>query len=757
MVEVRTSEAFGKAQPARSWRQWSRILDSWIEEIEFERLSLLAKVAKKLVVNPLANRLPVSWWKDWLGEGSSDLAQANWDNPGGWRSMVISYKGKPEKLWDRLLINGGAIPMALRNRRKLAGRLIAGLIDNSDQEPVHVLCLGAGPGMITADALAMAKRSADATLVDISSDAFEFGRQHAAEMNLRDRMTFIEGDVRDVAPQIDKRVSIVKTIGIFEYISDEEIVNIAQALRRVMPVGSTIVFNSISLRHGTDPFFRRVFGLHMNHRSPEQIQGLLAPAGFERFEVFPEPLGVYSVVVGHMGRKSLHTDPAGQVSQIAMPDISVPWGDEEMDISIPADWKLLPPAEVNAQAAPADWRERIAGALAAPLAGASLSERLGALGKGRVCLVVEDLTRHSPLADILEVVMAEIRRANIPDSQVDIVMAGGMHPHISDAEARDKLGPAVDDIPWRMNPWDDRAKYVEVGQVGAVRAMIDRDVIAADLRILISSVSPHLQAGFGGGYKMFFPGCGELASIRGLHRTGIRRRGQGQLVGVHANSMRAVIDRVGMLIDARHGETFSLQYLLDGDDLPVCPTAGEPLAVHRRLARTCGEVCGFDQQDQADILIANAHPRDHDLWQCFKCIPNTCWAARPGGVVICLARCPSGLNEMKSMSWPLSPAATRRLVRAIGPATISSIMDPLVRRLAGDSQWFLLLATQILARNHLLMVSPKLVADGLQFPGIGLYATVDQALAEAGRLLGGGPQRVTVCPDGGASFPRTHG
>ena len=263
----------------------------------------MAKLAKKVVLNPLANRLPASWWKKWLGNGNSELAQANWSNPGGWRSMVISYQGKPEKLWDRLLVNGGTIPMALRNRRKLAGGLIAGLIDQADHEPVHLLCLGAGPGMITADALAMAKRRADATLVDISSDAFDFGRRHAAEMGLRDRMTFIQGDVRDVAPQIDQRVSIVKTIGIFEYITDEEIGGIAQALRRVMPAGSAIVFNSISLRHGTDRFFRQVFGLHMIHRSPRQLQELLAPAGFDKFDIFPEPLGVYHVVVGRMGSK----------------------------------------------------------------------------------------------------------------------------------------------------------------------------------------------------------------------------------------------------------------------------------------------------------------------------------------------------------------------------------------------------------------------------------------------------------------------
>lgn len=439
------------------------------------------------------------------------------------------------------------------------------------------------------------------------------------------------------------------------------------------------------------------------------------------------------------------------------PDISVPWGDDEMKISIPPDWTLLPTAESKLRPAPADWRQRLTAAIQQPQAGPTLRELLGTARNGRVCLVVEDLTRHSPLADILEIVLKEIRQAGIADGQMEIVMAGGMHPAISDDQARVKLGPAVGDIPWRMNPWHDRSSYVEVGRAGAVRVLIDRGVAEADVRILIASVSPHLQAGFGGGYKMFFPGCGELASIRALHRTGIQRRGQGQLVGVEANPMRAVIDRAGRLIDARHGATFSVQYLLDGKDLPVYPMAGEPLAVHRRLARTCGEVCGFTQETPADVLITNAHPRDLDLWQCFKCIPNTCWAARPGGVVICLARCPSGVNEMKSMAWPLSPRWTRRIVRAIGPATICGILNPLVKRLAGDSQWFILLATQLLARNPILMVSPKLVADGVHFPGIGLYATVEQAIAEAGELLGGGAHSVAVCPAGGASFPRIPG
>jgi cyclopropane fatty-acyl-phospholipid synthase-like methyltransferase len=104
---------------------------------------------------------------------------------------------------------------------------------------------------------------------------------------------------------------VVKTIGIFEYITDEQIRDIAEALRKVMPPGAAIVFNSISDRHGTDRFFRRVFGLNMIHRTPEQLQDLLAPSGFGEFVARPEPLGVYHVVVGRMGEASQGDTPAG--------------------------------------------------------------------------------------------------------------------------------------------------------------------------------------------------------------------------------------------------------------------------------------------------------------------------------------------------------------------------------------------------------------------------------------------------------------
>ncbi len=441
-------------------------------------------------------------------------------------------------------------------------------------------------------------------------------------------------------------------------------------------------------------------------------------------------------------------------------DIKVPWGDGELAFAIPDDWTLLQMAEPEHKVASADWPDRLANSLDKPVAGESLAKLLAdvAAAGGKVCVVVEDITRHSPLPEILPLLLREFKYSGITDSQVVFMMAGGMHPAISRRQMAEKLGGEIlERFDVRFNPWHDESQYVCVGTINGKDVRIARDVAMSDLRIVVSSVSAHLQAGFGGGYKMFYPGCSEIWSIRALHKTGVNRYGIRQMVGTvpPRNKMRQVIDAAGRLTDAYHGRTFMVQYLLDDNDLPSAIACGDPLPVHEMLTKqsavSCGVVCGT----QADILITNSHPRDHDLWQCFKAIPNTCWAARPGGVVICLARCPEGLNEMKTLNWPLSPLWTRRIIRWIGAGNIAQMVDRMVTRIAGDSSWFLRLATQILQRNPIYMVSPSLMERSEGFPGIALFGTVEEALDSARRLLGGGPQRVAVYPWGGASYPIT--
>lgn len=437
-----------------------------------------------------------------------------------------------------------------------------------------------------------------------------------------------------------------------------------------------------------------------------------------------------------------------------MSELSVPWDDKNLTIPLPGNWHLAQVASPRLREAPRDWPDRLAAVLNQPDTGPPLDRLLGQCSNGRIAIVVEDLTRTSPLDEILSVLMREIRHAGIENDRLEIFFATGMHPPLTDAETDRKLGDACKGIRRMSNPWRDERRYTRLGRAGKVDIRVADTVASADLRIIVSSVSPHMQAGFGGGYKMILPGCASLETIRGLQRQGVDRRLK-QLVGLPAeeNPMRGVIDAGGRMMDEAYGTSFAVQYLLDENDLPSCIAAGEVIPTQRMLAKQCAVECGVLVQSRADVLITNAYPHDFDLWQSFKCIANTLWALRPGGVLIVTTPCEAGLHGMEVPNWPVSPAWTRCGVRLLGADALSSLLMRVAPQLAGDAAFFVRLALRTLHRNPILMVSPKLASRQVRFPGIELFGDIADATARADEILGRRPQQVVVFPAGGVTYP----
>ena len=90
-----------------------------------------------------------------------------------------------------------------------------------------------------------------------------------------------------------------------------------------------------------------------------------------------------------------------------------------------------------------------------------------------------------------------------------------------------------------------------------------RPVAEADLRILIGSVLPHLQAGFGGGYKLIFPGTSHRTTLGALHGQGLEGRSDAAgLLGCDAagNPMRRAIHAAA----ERLGPCWSISHLIGG-------------------------------------------------------------------------------------------------------------------------------------------------------------------------------------------------
>jgi hypothetical protein len=269
-----------------------------VDDLDFERVGPVRRALKRTLIHPFGNYFPASILRGVLRLLGSELARESWTDPGGWRSMVISYADRRHRLADRLLCTLGTMPMALRNRRRLAARILTRLIDAGPSESVHVLCLGAGPGHVINDAMRAASREVLATLVDTSDDACGYGRELAEASGQGHRMRFVRGDARHVRDLLDRPPDVVTMLGLCEYLSDAQVTDIGRAVADAMPPGAAVVTNSLSDAHGTDRFFRRVFGLDMIHRSPEAVAALLAPGGFTHVASVAEPLGVYHVLIG---------------------------------------------------------------------------------------------------------------------------------------------------------------------------------------------------------------------------------------------------------------------------------------------------------------------------------------------------------------------------------------------------------------------------------------------------------------------------
>lgn len=273
-------------------------------ELNYERVGPVARALKATITNPMVNFvLPAGFIRWILRVTRSEMAAASWADPGGWKSMVLSYREEmPPQIADRFLVRLGSMPIALRNRRKLCVEIMARMIRERAGQATNVVCLGAGPGMIVIEAIKQAGHAdCHAHMIDLNADSFDFGRQFAQDRGLADRVRFIHGNVKDYRSLCNATPDIVKMIGIIEYLPDAVVADILQAIVAVMPPGGQLLANSLTRRHGTDRFFRRVFDLHMIHRSADQVRGLLADAGIVTDHVLTEPLGVYDVLVCRKG------------------------------------------------------------------------------------------------------------------------------------------------------------------------------------------------------------------------------------------------------------------------------------------------------------------------------------------------------------------------------------------------------------------------------------------------------------------------
>src|SRR5215472_9037845 len=220
----------------------------------------------------------------------------------------------------------------------------------------------------------------------------------------------------------------------------------------------------------------------------------------------------------------------------------------------------------------------------------------------RVAIVVNDITRLTRTDLILPPIVNTLNAAGIPDRDMFIVFALGIHRRQTDDERRLILG---DEMFSRIRSVDhistDEANLVTIGTTSfGNRVEINREVWEADRIVLTGEIIYHLIAGYSGGRKSLVPGVGGFRTTTFNHRMIFDPNCRsGKLDGnpAHEDLLEAC-----RMVDP----DFIVNVVLSPDLRLIQVVAGHFDHAHREGCRTVDRMLAADVDQPYDLVIASA-------------------------------------------------------------------------------------------------------------------------------------------------------
>ena len=262
-------------------------------------------------------------------------------------------------------------------------------------------------------------------------------------------------------------------------------------------------------------------------------------------------------------------------------------------------------------------------------------------GREKVLVVVDDYTRSTPVQKILPCLIKELERAGVKKDGIQILVALGTHRPMTEEEMVEKFGPKLSkQYPILNHSWWDPSQLISLGETEkGTPILVNRMVKEVDFIVGIGQIVPHRVSGFSGGCNIVQPGiCGEETTGR-THWLSAQFKGR-DILGKIENPVKEEIESVAKKVELK----WIINTIQDGSGRLVAAVAGDPIHAYRIGAKRSLEVYRSELPGEADIVIADSHPYDSELWLASKGIYASELAVKQGGVVILVSPCPEGVS-----------------------------------------------------------------------------------------------------------------
>lgn len=415
-------------------------------------------------------------------------------------------------------------------------------------------------------------------------------------------------------------------------------------------------------------------------------------------------------------------------------DVALAYGRGRLIMAVPDDAVVIRPEQLPGLA---DERAAFEAAARAPIGAAPL--RGLARPSDTVAIVIADITRPSPSERLVPWIMAEL--AHVPREQFVIVNGTGSHRANTPDELRRMLGAEVADTVRVVNhnAFDD-ATLAHLGRTSyGGEIWVNRDYLAADVKIVTGFIEPHFFAGFSGGPKGIVPGLAGIKTIMHLHNAQMIGDPRSTWARLEGNPVQGEIREAVAMCPP----DFMMNVALNTRREITALWAGHYLAAHEVGCQFVAQHATRAVEGLFDIVITtnSGYPLDQNLYQAVKGMSAAARIVRPGGAIIAAAECRDGLPSHGNYKDLLQMRASAEELLAMIEAPGFALYD----QWQAQSQALVQRRAQVFLRSSL---DPASVRAAMLMPIDDLAATLAELLARYGPGA-----RVAVLPEGPQTVP----
>lgn len=269
-------------------------------------------------------------------------------------------------------------------------------------------------------------------------------------------------------------------------------------------------------------------------------------------------------------------------------------------------------------------------------------------------IIVADKTRVCGYANYLPVLVDSLIAHGLPPQKLRFIIGYGTHSRQSDAECLNTYGSVYREYPFLHHDCSAVTDFVSYGVTSkGTPIRLRRDIHEASCVITMGPICHHYFAGYGGGRKLIFPGCGEKEAIYANH--GLFLDTQNKQLSPHCQpgvlTNNPLAEDLFEIANARQAD-LAIHGIMNSRGELCDSIIGSGTQTYLQACNVHSVLCEI-KAPQAPFVIASCggFPKDINFIQSHKAIHNASMFVEDGGTLLIFSECRDGIGSQSFLPW----------------------------------------------------------------------------------------------------------